>query len=194
MTDLSINIKQMASNTMEIRFCSSCGGPMALRIPEGDDHVRSVCTRCGFIHYLNPKVVVGCIPIWKDRILMCRRNIEPGRGQWTLPAGYLENGETMAAGAARETLEESRAEVKITSPFRVFNIPHVNQIYVMFQADLLEKKFGPTPESTHVRLVRPEEIPWDNIAFSVIRQTLEDFIHAQNPVNFRFQMKTILPE
>ena len=174
---------------MEIKFCSCCGGTMEQGIPDDDDHMRAICTKCGFIHYLNPKMVVGCIPQWGDQILMCKRNIEPGKGKWTLPAGYLENSETMEAGAARETLEETRAMVNITGPYRLFNIPHVNQIYMIFRAELLSKEFGPTSESTHVQLFRKEEIPWDDIAFSVIHKTLEDFFSDSA---HSFQIKTIL--
>jgi len=177
---------------MKIKFCSCCGGTMEQGIPDGDDHMRAICTKCGFIHYLNPKVVVGCIPQWRDQILMCKRNIEPGKGKWTLPAGYLENSETMEAGAARETLEETQAMVNITGPCRLFNIPHVNQIYMIFRAEMLSDKFGPTSESTHVQLFRKEEIPWDDIAFSVIHKTLEDFFSDKSQAPHSFQIKTIL--
>ncbi|SMC37840.1 ADP-ribose pyrophosphatase YjhB, NUDIX family [Desulfocicer vacuolatum DSM 3385] len=176
---------------MEIKFCSNCGGNMKQGIPHGDDHMRAICTQCGFIHYLNPKVVVGCIPQWGDKILMCKRNIEPGKGKWTLPAGYLENGETMEAGAARETLEETRGMVNITGPCRLFNIPHVNQIYMMFRAELTSREFGPTPESTHVQLFQKEEIPWDNIAFSVIHKTLKDFFSEKHRGSHSFEIKTM---
>ncbi len=160
---------------MPIKFCSQCGSTMIQQTPEDDDHIRAVCSSCGYVHYENPKMVVGTIPILKDRILMCKRNIEPRKGCWTLPAGYLENGESVQQGAVRETLEESLAEVNILSPYRMFNILFVDQIYMMFIAELLSDDFGPTPESTDVRLFSETEIPWDNIAFEVIRQTLEDF-------------------
>lgn len=178
---------------MEIKFCSRCGGIMKQGVPDDDDHMRAICTQCDFIHYLNPKMVVGCIPQWGDQVLMCRRNIEPGKGKWTLPAGYLENGETVEEGAARETLEETRARVKITDPCRLFNIPHVNQMYLMFRAELLSKEFGPTSESTHVNLFSKENIPWDDIAFSVIRKTLEDFFKDKKHLPGSFEIKTILP-
>ncbi|SLM32226.1 conserved hypothetical protein [Desulfamplus magnetovallimortis] len=160
---------------MTINFCSNCGGPMEQRIPEADDHIRSVCKHCGFIHYLNPKTVVGTIPEYKDKILLCRRNIEPQKGKWTLPAGYLENGESVQDGAARETLEETLANVKIIEPYRMFNIVHVNQIYVMFRATLPSPEFGPTKESMDVRLFHEKDIPWENIAFKVIKETLRNY-------------------
>lgn len=148
---------------------------MTQRIPVDDDHVRAVCTACGHVHYENPKMVVGTIPVWEDQILLCRRNIEPRRDKWTLPAGYLENGESVQDGASRETLEETRSTVEIVAPYRLFNILFVDQIYFMFRAKLLKEDFGPTGESTEVRLFRESEIPWDEIAFEVIRMTLTDF-------------------
>ena len=160
---------------MGINFCSQCGSAMEFRIPEDDDHVRAVCGNCRHVHYENPKMVVGTIPVLGDRILLCRRNIEPRKGKWTLPAGYLENGESVQDGAARETLEETRARVDILGPYRMFNILFVDQIYMMFRARLLSENFGPTKESTEVRLFTEEEIPWDDIAFEVIRRTLTDF-------------------
>ncbi len=160
---------------MEIKFCNVCGNPTQMKIPPDDDHERAVCTVCGNVHYLNPKVVVGCIPEYQGRILMCKRNIEPRKGYWTLPAGYLENGESVQQGAVRETLEETLARVEIIEPYRMFNIVFVNQIYLMFRAKLLSESFGPTSESTEVRLFDQPQIPWDDIAFKVIYQTLTDY-------------------
>ena len=176
---------------MTIHFCSSCGSPMEERIPEDDDHMRSVCTKCGYIHYLNPKMVVGTIPEYEDKILLCQRNIEPGKGKWTLPAGYLENGESVQAGAARETLEEAQAHVDIISPYRLFNITHVNQVYMMFRAKLTVPAFGPTTESMAVGLFSEEEIPWDEIAFKVIRETLENYFSDRAEAVFPFQVGDI---
>ena len=160
---------------MSIKFCSQCGNPMTQQVPEDDDHVRAVCPSCGHIHYENPKMVVGTIPVSGDKILMCRRNIEPRKGKWTLPAGYLENQESVQDGAVRETLEETRARVKLIGPYRMYNILYVDQIYMMFLAELMANDFGPTPESTEVCLFSEAEIPWDEIAFEVIRLTLVDF-------------------
>ncbi|MEH0019499.1 MAG: NUDIX hydrolase [Desulfobacter sp.] len=162
---------------MTIKFCSQCGSPMEQKIPDDDDHLRAVCTRCDHIHYENPKVVVGTIPVSGDKVLLCRRNIEPRKGKWTLPAGYLENNESVQAGAVRETLEETRSRVRLLGPYRMFNIVVVDQIYLMFMAELVADDFGPTSESTEVRLFSEEEIPWDDIAFEVIRQTLADFFN-----------------
>lgn len=177
---------------MNIKFCSQCGSPMEERIPEDDDHIRAACTRCPHVHYENPKMVVGTIPVFGDQILMCKRNIEPRKGKWTLPAGYLENQESVQDGAARETLEETRAVVRIVEPYRLFNILFVDQIYFMFRADLLSTEFGPTSESTEVCLFKETEIPWDEIAFEVIRQTLKDFFQDQKKGQFAFGVKDLV--
>jgi ADP-ribose pyrophosphatase YjhB (NUDIX family) len=131
-----------------------------------------VCPACGAIHYQNPKVVVGTIPEWEGKVLLCRRAIEPRYGLWTLPAGFLENDETTIEGAARETLEEASARVEVASLYALFNLPHVNQIYVMFRARLLDLQYGPGPESLEVTLYDESDIPWEQLAFPVIHQTL----------------------
>ncbi len=186
-------------SVMSIKFCTQCGHPITRQIPQNDDHVRAVCSSCGHVHYENPKMVVGTIPVFQDRILMCKRNIDPRKGCWTLPAGYLENEESVQQGAVRETLEETRAQVRILSPYRMFNILFVEQIYMMFIAELLSQDFGPTTESTDVRLFSQSNIPWDEIAFDVIRQTLEDYFtdrknagdHEFNPEDFMFKIKDL---
>jgi len=177
---------------MTINFCSLCGSTMTRKIPVDDDHVRDVCPACGHVHYENPKMVVGTIPVWEDQILLCRRNIEPRRDKWTLPAGYLENQESVQDGAARETLEETRAEVSIVGPYRLFNILFVDQIYFMFRAKLLTLDFGPTGESTEVRLFRESEIPWDEIAFEVIRMTLVDYFEDRKTGAYDFYVKDLV--
>ncbi len=166
---------------------------MTTRIPEDDDHVRPVCDRCGHVHYDNPKLVVGCIPMREDQVLLCKRNIEPRKGKWTLPAGYLENGETVEQGAVRETLEETRSRVSIIAPYRMFNLVFVHQIYLMFRARLLDNDFGPTKESTQVRLFSESDIPWEDIAFESIRQTLADFFSDRPEQAYSFKIKQILP-
>ncbi len=178
---------------MTVHFCSTCGGIMEQRIPEDDDHVRAVCTQCGFIHYLNPKTVVGCIPEYGEEILLCRRNIEPGKGKWTLPAGYLENGESVQDGAARESLEETGTEVQIIAPYRIFNIVHVHQIYFIFRAKLLRPEFGPTKESMDVQLFHEKDIPWNRLAFKVMEETLTHYFKDRKKGNFSFQIGNIHP-
>ena len=155
-----------------MRYCSQCGSELDLRVPAGDDRPRHVCPACGTIHYQNPKVVVGCIPEWDDKILLCRRAIEPRYGLWTLPAGFMENGETSQQGAARETLEEARARVEVKDLYSLFNLPHINQVYLIFRSRLLDLDFGPGPESLDVRLFDEANIPWGEIAFPVIKETL----------------------
>ncbi len=184
---------------MPINFCSQCGSTMAQKIPEDDDHVRAVCSQCSHVHYENPKMVVGTLPVLGDKILMCRRNIEPRKGKWTLPAGYLENGESVQDGAIRETLEETLARVTLKGPYRMFNILFVDQIYMMFRAELLSDDFGPTSESSEVCLFSESQIPWDEIAFEVIRQTLKDFFHDRavggkttEPLEYQFAVKDLI--
>ncbi len=170
-----------------VQFCTACGAGVEKKIPPGDDHRRYVCTVCGNIHYQNPKLVVGCIPEYQHRILLCKRDIEPRRGKWTLPAGFLENGETVREGAMRETYEEALVRVEIIAPFRLFDLAFVNQLYLMFRASILVPDFGPTPESSEVRLVLEEDIPWDDIAFPVIARTLRHYFSDRVKGQFSFQ-------
>ncbi|MGH8442550.1 MAG: NUDIX hydrolase [Nevskiaceae bacterium] len=158
-----------------MKYCSHCGKPVELRVPAGDHVERHVCAACGTVHYRNPKVIVGCVPEWEDRILMCRRAIEPRLGRWTFPAGFLELGETSAEGAAREALEEAQAEVEPGELFAVINVPYVSQVYLLHRARLRAPKFGPTVESSEVVLLREAEIPWDEIAFRTIWHGLKFF-------------------
>jgi ADP-ribose pyrophosphatase YjhB (NUDIX family) len=159
-----------------MNYCSTCGQPVTLRVPDGDHAPRHVCTACGAIHYRNPKVIVGCIPEWEDgRILMCKRAIHPRLGYWTFPAGFLELAETGAQGATREALEESRAQVDIGGLFTVIDVPDVGQLYLIYRAKLRAAEFGPTPESSEVVLMREDEIPWGEIAFRTIYHSLRHF-------------------
>jgi ADP-ribose pyrophosphatase YjhB (NUDIX family) len=159
-----------------MKFCSHCGSSqLDFRVPEGDTLKRYVCAACATIHYQNPKVVVGCLPVWEDRVLLCKRAIEPRHGLWTLPAGFLENGETLAAGALRETLEEASARVEIVDLYTTISLPHISQVYVMFRARLLDLDFGPGSESLEVRLFGEEDIPWGELAFRTIARTLRNY-------------------
>jgi len=159
-----------------IHFCTQCGGEVGEQIPAADDHSRFVCRKCGFVHYQNPKMVVGCIPTWQDKILLARRSIEPRRGKWTLPAGYLENGETVAAGARRETAEEMGAEVGELIPYALYNMPQIAQLYLMFRAPMLHDRFAAGAESLEVRLFEAADLPWNEIAFKVIHETLRQYL------------------
>lgn len=163
-----------------MNYCSECGAKVTLTIPPDDDRPRYVCDTCGTVHYDNPKMVVGCIPEWEDRILLCRRAIEPRKGYWTTPAGYLENGETLAEGARREAFEEARARVEILPPCALLEIPQVHQIYVIFRSLLLNRDYMPTRESLEVQLFEEREIPWDEIAFASIRESLRLYLEDRS--------------
>ncbi|GAB6909908.1 conserved hypothetical protein [Desulfosarcina cetonica] len=174
-----------------MNFCSHCGKPVRLTIPADDNHPRYVCTSCGAVHYQNPKVVVGCIPVWEDHILMCRRDIEPRKGLWTLPAGFLENGETTVEGACRETYEETGSRVTDLKPYLLVDIVYIHQIYLLFTARLQARDFHPTLESAEVKLMRQAEIPWDAIAFTVIEKTLQYYFQDRPRNQFRFRIDRI---
>jgi ADP-ribose pyrophosphatase YjhB (NUDIX family) len=176
-----------------MKFCSNCGAPVALKVPPGDSLPRHVCDACNTIHYQNPRLVVGCIPEWEDRILLCRRGIEPRYGLWTVPAGYMENGETTLQGAARETLEEANARVEVGALFAVFNIPHISQVYMLFRARLLDAQFSAGAETLEARLFAETEVPWDEIAFATVRQTLSHYYNDRRHGEFRFHIGTIEP-
>jgi len=158
-----------------MKFCSKCGAALSERIPEGDDRVRHICDSCDTVHYVNPRVVVGCVAEYEDRVLLCKRAIEPRVGLWTLPAGFMENGETTLQGAARETWEEARARVADQQLYRLFDLPYINQVYMFFRAQLVGGDYGVGPESTEVGLFSEAEIPWDEIAFPVVHRTLKEY-------------------
>jgi ADP-ribose pyrophosphatase YjhB (NUDIX family) len=147
-----------------------------MRVPPGDNLPRAVCTACGTIHYENPRIVVGCVPEWQGRILLCQRAIEPRRGYWTTPAGFMENGETLQAGAARESLEEAEARVQIGSLVSITHVLHARQVHVNFRGKLIDGKFGVGAESLQVGLYEESQIPWDQIAFPSIEFALRSFI------------------
>lgn len=170
------------------KFCSACGHQVEFRIPEGDTRERHVCPSCGTIHYQNPRNVVGTVPIWQDRVLLCKRAIEPRLGFWTLPAGFMEIGETTGEGAARETLEEAGAAVEIGALFSMLNVPHVHQVHIFYLADMRSPEFAAGEESLEVRLFTEPEIPWDDIAFPTVAETLR-FYFADRAAG-RFRMHT----
>jgi len=174
-----------------MQYCTQCGGKIVFEIPPDDNTPRHCCPDCGFIHYHNPKMVVGCIPEWEDQILFCRRNIEPQKGKWTLPAGYLEVGETTMEGARRETLEETRALVTDLEPYLLCDIPFIGQIYMMFRARLTKPVFQATPESSEVLLLKEQEIPWNEIAFKVVEKTLRYYIEDRSKGSFPFRVRQI---
>jgi ADP-ribose pyrophosphatase YjhB (NUDIX family) len=152
-----------------------------------------VCETCSAIHYENPKMVIGCIPEWGDRILMCRRAIKPRYGKWTVPAGYLENGETVAEAAERESYEEAGARVDKLIPYALLNLTFVNQVYLIFRGSLVDTNYTPGHESLEVKLMAEDEIPWDEIAFSSIRETLTRYFNDRETGRFPFHIWDILP-
>jgi len=174
-----------------MNYCSNCGAHVALRIPVGDDRQRFVCDKCATIHYENPKMVVGCIPERNGEILLCRRAIRPAYGKWTLPAGYLENGETVFEGTRRETWEEAGATIGDLIPFAILNLSFISQVYLMFRARLLETGFSAGSESLEIKLFREEDIPWNQLAFPVIRETLKLYFEDRPAGEFPFHVRDI---
>ena len=152
-----------------MKFCSNCSAPVTLKIPAGDTLPRYVCDGCNTVHYQNPRMVVGCIAEWEDKILLCRRAIEPRYGLWTVPAGFMGNGETTYQGAVRETLEEANARVEVGPLYALYNIPHINQVYILFRARLLDAEVHPGAETLEAQLFDECDIPWDQIAFEIGR-------------------------
>ena len=156
-----------------MNFCSQCGQAVSLKIPDGDNRERHVCDHCDTIHYQNPRIITGTLPVYDDKVLLCKRAIEPRYGFWTLPAGFMENGETTEEGALRESVEEAQASLTSKGLYTLLNLPHINQVYFFYLAQLNNTHFGPTSESLEVKLFSESEIPWDEIAFSVVKRTLQ---------------------
>lgn len=173
---------------LEINFCPACGAAVELRCPDDDNRPRHICTACGTIHYQNPNLVICSIPEWEDRILLCRRAIEPRHGLWTLPGGFMENGETATAAAIRETLEEANARIAIGDLYSMYSLPYINQVHLMFRAKLLDLDFSPGVESLEVQLFAEHEIPWDEIAFRPIRLSLEHYFADRRKGRFDFHI------
>ncbi len=163
-----------------MKFCSNCGASVRQGIPSDDNRERYICDACDTIHYQNPNIIAGCLPRWENKILMCKRAILPRLGYWTTPAGFMENGESVEEGALRETLEEANAEAEIVRLFSVSSIPHINQVYMIYLADMKNLNFYPGPESAEVQLCSEEEIDWENIAFSAIDFALKNYFKNPN--------------
>lgn len=176
-----------------MKFCSQCGAPVALAIPEGDVLPRHVCARCGEIHYQNPKMVVGCIAEWQGRILLCRRAIEPRNGLWTLPAGFMENNETTAQAAARETLEEACAEVAIDDLFALVNVPHIHQVHLFYRGMMTDGRHEAGIESLETALFAEDEIPWDEMAFRSSTFALRAWLDDRRTGHFRVHSTDLPP-
>ena len=156
-------------------YCRACGTPVAYVVPADDNRERAVCPGCSTVHYENPLNVVGTVPVWGAQVLLCKRAIEPRRGFWTLPAGFLELGETTAEGALRETIEEAGAQVGLGPLFSVLNVARVGQVHLFYLATMRSQVLAPGSETLEARLFREEEVPWDEIAFRTVRETLRYF-------------------
>lgn len=174
-------------------FCSACGSRLVHRVPAGDSLPRGVCDACGSIHYRNPRLVVGALPEWEGRILLCRRAIEPRHGKWTLPAGFMENGESVAAAASRETMEEAGARIELGPMFSMISVPYINQVHVIYRARLLDLEFAPGEETLELDLFREEDIPWKEIAFRTIAISLRKFFADRTAGSFGFHTTELLP-
>lgn len=159
-----------------IRHCKACGGAAEYRVPADDNRERAVCGTCGLVHYENPLTVVGTLPVWGDQVLLCRRAIEPRHGYWTLPAGFLELGESTEQGALRETAEEAGARVDLLGLYTVLNVVRVGQIHLFYRATLRDIDFTPGAESLEVRLFSEHELPWNELAFRTVSETLQRFL------------------
>lgn len=172
-----------------VKFCSQCGNPTQKTIPEHDHLLRDICSICGYIHYDNPKIVAGALVTQEQKILLCRRAIEPSYGYWTIPAGYLELGESIQQGAIRECWEEAEAKIEIEQLYCIYNILHVGHIYMLFKAKLCDGCFGIGTESLDSHLFELDKIPWDKLAFPSIERTLQLYIDEQEYGHFSLHIE-----
>jgi len=175
-----------------MNYCSACGQPVVFRVPPGDSRERFMCEHCETVHYQNPRIVTGCLVTWQERVLLCKRAIAPRRGFWTLPAGFLENGETAEAGALRETWEEARADVALDDLYTVFSLPHISQIYLFYRGRLERPEFAPGEETEAVELFAEHDVPWDELAFPVVRETLEHYFRDCREDSFRIRARSLI--
>ncbi len=167
-----------------IKHCKACGAETRYMTPADDNRERATCSVCGTVHYENPLNVVGTVPVWGDQVLLCRRNIEPRHGYWTLPAGFMELGETLAQGAARETDEEAGARIEMEGLYTVLNVVRVGQVHFFYRARLLDTDFRPGPESIEARLFTEAEIPWEELAFRTVKETLRRYFDDRRAGRF----------
>ena len=183
--DATATLRRMLLSARDpIRFCRACGNAVQYRVPAEDNRERAVCPACGTVHYENPLNVVGTVPVWEDQVLLCKRAIEPRYGLWTLPAGFLELGETTAEGAVRETIEEAGATIELGALFSVLDVVRVGQVHLFYLATLTSTELDPGTETLEARLFREDEIPWDQIAFRTVRETLQFFFADRRRAHF----------
>ncbi|MDZ7669134.1 MAG: NUDIX hydrolase [Gammaproteobacteria bacterium] len=175
-----------------MNYCSTCGEPVVYRVPPGDSRERYMCEHCTTVHYQNPRVVTGCLVTWQDQVLLCKRAIAPRRGYWTLPAGFLENGESAEAGALRETWEEARAQVELDDLYTLFSLPHISQIYMFYRARLTAPEYAAGEETEAIGLYREDQIPWSELAFPVVRETLEHYFHDRQRDHYPIRSRALI--
>lgn len=178
-------------STRSIRHCKTCGGAAEYRVPADDNRERAVCTVCATVHYENPCNVVGTVPVWGEQVLLCRRNIEPRYGYWTLPAGFMELDETLAEGALRETIEEAGANIELQPLFSLLNVVRAGQVHMFYRARLIDTRFAPGPETIEAQLFHEHEIPWDDLAFRTVRETLKLYFEDRRRGQFGFHCADI---
>ncbi len=181
----------LLSERERIRHCRACGTLVAYQVPADDNRERAVCPACATIHYENPLNVVGTVPVWGEQVLLCRRAIEPRRGFWTLPAGFLELGESTAEGAVRETVEEAGAQIELGALFAVLDVARVGQLHLFYLATMTSPALDPGSETLEARLFSEDEIPWDEIAFRTVRETLRHFFEDRRRGDFRVHQAEI---
>jgi ADP-ribose pyrophosphatase YjhB (NUDIX family) len=174
-----------------MKFCSYCGAAVVRRVPPGDSLPRWVCDQCGIVHYQNPLLVVGSIPVFGEKLLLCRRAIEPRYGYWTLPAGFMENAETAGQAARRETLEEAGARIELGPAFSLVSVPLVNQVHLFYRARLLDLEFKPGEESLEVGMFEEKDVPWEQIAFRTVGYTLKQWFEDRAKGSFGFHSHDI---
>ncbi|MGB7181236.1 MAG: NUDIX hydrolase [Burkholderiaceae bacterium] len=167
-----------------MKFCSNCAAPVTQEVPPGDNRLRFCCAGCDTVHYQNPNMVVGTVPVSGNRVLLCKRAIEPRLGYWTLPAGFMEHKETLAEGAARETTEEAGIDFKLGELFSVLSVPHVGQVHLFYLADMQSEKIEPGPETIEAALFEEADIPWDKIAFQTVEKTLRWYFQDRDAGNW----------
>ena len=181
----------LLSQRARIQHCRACGTAVAYRVPPEDNRERAICSACGHIQYENPLNVVGTVPVWQDKVLLCRRNIEPRHGYWTLPAGFLELGESTADGARRETDEEAGALIELGPLFSLLNVVQVGQVHLFYLATLKSDTFNPGPETIEARLFAEHEVPWDDLAFRTVKVTLRHFFACRRSGQFELHCSDI---
>ena len=175
-----------------MKFCSQCGGPISQRIPAGDNRPRHVCEHCATVHYQNPRIVAGCLPVWGEQVLLCRRAIEPRHGLWTLPAGFMENAESTTQAAMRETQEEACANIEVDTLFALVNIPGIDQVHLFYRGRLKDSSHAAGPESLETALFREEDFPWSELAFRSVEYCLRTYLADRRAGHFVFH-ETELP-